>query len=216
MTQQNDFVEKNTQKVMEYVTHDILKDFYARNEGNPDNQELVSKIQSKYKQLYNVDINSKQLTSMAFIIPNDTDFTKLYVDKVQEICKDLGVNVQIDPTVATNKNDYVILTGQMNEKTLSAFANNIGITTLLKPTSDESTLKEDLKAVHFSRQIMNKTIVVEEKFKDQLKSSIGLKYQHFFVPDTPVAKDLISTIKRVREELSNSGGVLKRVTKIIN
>lgn len=216
MTQQNDFVEKNTQKVMEYVTHDILKDLYARNEGNPDNQELVSKIQSKYKQLYNVDINSKQLISMAFVIPNNTDFTKLYVDKVQEICKDLGVNVQINPTVATNKNDYVIVTGQMNEKTLSTFANNIGITTLLKPTTDESTLNEDLKAVHFSRQIMNKAIIVEEKFKDQLKSSIGLKYNPIFVPDAPVAKDLISTIKRVREEISSSGGVLKKVTKTID
>lgn len=219
MTQQNDFIEKNTQRVMEYITHDILQDLYVRNKDNVDNQELVNKIQAKYKDLYKRDINSQRSPSMAFVVKDDADLGKVYMDKVKEVCNDLGVNVQIDPKEVTNEKDYIIITERINEKVLSSVNKNVGVTTLLRPTSDSSTLAMDVMSLLNSKQVINNVVMSEEEFMIQLQSSaMRSRFQTMFVPDAPKLAwvKAINNIKNVREELAYSGGVVRKINKPID
>ena len=96
-----------------YIEADIMVELYHRNKNNPEKAELIENLKEKFSNSFekNNDITKSYEAKYisTYVIPEKTNISQIYLAKAHEICKDLGINISINPKGNINKDEYVIL-----------------------------------------------------------------------------------------------------------
>lgn len=225
-----EFPQKNLDKILQYIEHDIIMDLYSSNKDNAEKKDLITKLSNKYQELYKIDIlkadayNAKHKKIFStYIIPEGTNINDIYIEKVKNVCNEFGVNVEINPKepnpLVSIKNSYTVITEDnyfdhlpMGGFRTEVIRKGLGVSILSNNPELNSDLNHKIYLLKENNRVsskkMNFTITLT---KDLIPNEIicdFLSTMHIVeVPDAPVAKNVTgvtNNIQNVMEKFSST------------
>jgi hypothetical protein len=222
----NKLHKENIDYISKYIEHDIVYNIYTSNKNNPNKKELLDKVKFKYQNFYKIEgtdlhlhkIIQEENTNNLFVVPENTDMTDFYIDKVKLVCNSLGLNVKVDPTEPTNENDYVIITNKGYDRlqnqilspnnTIVPFEQTSGFVVFLKNNIDYDGILKLISALDSQEKPFNISTVYDEKLLKENKPNTNFmnNFYNIFVPDAPSSsKDSsLNKIDEIRKKFDSS------------